>query len=834
MKPIQPIDIDAILPQLTLDQKASLVAGSDFWHSMPIESLGVSAIRFSDGPNGVRGTKFFYGTPSYCVPCGTALGATFDTELLWKIGNLLGREARDKGVHVLLGPTMNIQRSPLGGRGFESFSEDSVLSGELGAAYCLGVKEAGVIPTPKHFVCNDQEHQRIAVNSIVTQRALREIYLRPFQIALAKARPAALMTAYNKVNGIHAAEDPHLLLNILRGEWGWEGLIVSDWFGTYSVSAAIRAGLDLEMPGPPRFRGAALSHAISSGKVDESTLDQRVRAMLHLINEAARSGIPTGGSEVHHDRPADQELLRTAAADSIVLLKNDDGILPLRRDRSVAVIGPNANYARYCGGGSASLEASYTVSPLDGIRAQASDVRFSQGSYSHQQLPLLGEQLKTPDGKTGFSFRVYYDPPEATHRELAEELLLTQSEGFLMDYADSRFRTCDFYIDMEGYFTPEEDGIYDFGVSVCGTGRLFIDGALIVDNATKQTGGTSFFGSGTREERGSMSMVAGRRYRLDFLFGSSFTSNFERRGAVAFGPGGFRFGGCKRLDPHKAIDDAISVAQAADQVVVVVGLNGEWECEGYDRDSMEMPPYSDLLVKSILQVRKDAVIIVQSGTPVTLPWVSQASALLQAWYGGNEVGNGIADVLFGSVNPSGKLPLSYPINIWDTPAYLNFGSESGRVLYGEDVYVGYRYYEKTRTPVLFPFGYGLSYTTFNQTNLVVSTTQETITVSLTIQNTGSRAGAEVVCIYIVPTAGTEIKRPMRELRGVGKRFLEPGASTNVVIEMPLLSATSYWHESRNAWLSEKGEYKVLVVTGTNSAEQNATFLVDETKQWRGL
>lgn len=762
------------------------------------------------------------------------MGATFDKSLLRDVGRLLGKDARDKGVHVLLGPTMNIHRSPLGGRGFESFSEDSVLSGELGASYCLGVNEAGVIPSPKHFVCNDQEDKRIAVNAIVTQRALREIYLLPFQIVLAKARPAAIMTSYNKVNGVHAAEDKYLLQDILRGEWAWKGLVVSDWFGTYSVSAAILAGQDLEMPGPSRWRGAPLAHAVSSNIVPEHVLDQRVRTVLEAINLAAQSGIPENAEEKHFDRPEDRALLRRAAADSVVLLKNDHNILPLRKDRSIAVIGSNANFARYCGGGSASLDATYAVTPLDGIRGKAKDVRFSQGAYSHKDLPLLGKHLQSADGRPGFTFRVYYEPPEAEQRELAEELHLTQSEGFLMDYADSRFRTYDFYIDMEGYLTPEDDGIYDFGVSVCGTGKLYIDQRLVVDNATKQTAGASFFGSGTREERGSMNMKAGQRYKVEFHFGSSFTSNFERRGAVAFGPGGFRFGGCKRLTPKQAISDAVAVASSSDQAVVIVGLSGEWESEGYDRPTMDLPPYNNELVEEVLKVCPNAVVVVQSGAPVTMPWVHKAHALLQAWYGGNEVGNGIADIIFGDVNPSGKLPLSFPAHLSSNPSYLNFRCEGGRVLYGEDVYVGYRYYEMTNTPVLFPFGHGLSYTTFSQSDLSVITREEGIEISLCIKNTGGIAGAEVVRVYVAPPTATKIWRPKRELKGFEKVFLQAGEEQRVYVRIPKNLATSYWDESRESWISERGEYSVSVIAGTTASVQESTFSVEKSKYWLGI
>ncbi|CAK7210469.1 hypothetical protein SBRCBS47491_000794 [Sporothrix bragantina] len=851
MKPTE-IDIEAVLAQLSLDEKVALLAGIDGWHTKAIPRLGVPSVRMSDGPNGVRGTRFFNGVPAACLPCETALGATFDEDLIRELGQLLGQECKAKGAHVLLGPTINIQRGPLGGRGFESFSEDPVLSGTLAASYCEGVQAENIIPTPKHLVCNDQEHERVAVNSIVTDRALREIYLLPFQIALGRARPGALMTSYNKVNGTHASEDPRLLRDIVRNEWKYEGMIVSDWFGTYSVSEALNAGLDLEMPGMSHFRGPCLIHAITSNKVKEHTVDERVRSVLRMVQLAARSQIPENAPEVQRNLPATSALLRRAASESVVLLKNENNILPLSPTKKTLVIGPNANIAAYCGGGSAALPAYYTTTPLQGIRNKTASpdlVTFTQGAYGHKELPLLGEQLRVPeDGRVGYTFRVYTESKEQNPARVAVDTLhMTSSSAFLMDYMHPQVKGDVYYITMDGTFTPTETGDFEFGLTVAGTGLLYVDGQLVVDNKTNQRQGTSFFGIGTPEERGAIHLKAGQTYAVHVDYGTAPTSSLKVKNVVSFGPGGVRVGGARRIEPAQAVEEAVRLAAdtaSFDQVVVCVGLNSDWESEGFDRLHMDLPAGSDALVHRVLAARPDAVVVVQSGTPVTMPWAPQTKALVQAWYGGNEAGNGIADVLFGDVNPAAKLPLSFPVTLAQNPSYLNYRSEGGRVLYGEDVYVGYRYYDAVGVQPLFRFGHGLSYTSFAASALTVTVVDTpviksaSLSLSLTVANTGDRAGAEVLQVYVSPPPTTVIRRPVRELKAFHKvSLLQPGESRAVTLPpISLALATSYWDENRDAWLSEAGAYTVHVV-GTGAGNSNTvsqTFVVHASRWWTGL
>lgn len=404
------------------------------------------------------------------------------------------------------------------------------------------------------------------------------------------------------------------------------------------------------MPGPSRFRGPALMHALTSNKVSEKTLDDRVRKVLEAVKLASKAGIPEYAPESKLNRPEDRALLRRAATESIVMLKNDDSILPLNSGKKTLVIGPNSDVSTYCGGGSASLLAYYTVTPRQGIASKC-EVEFTQGVYGHKELPLFGDHLKTDSGEQGYTFSVFTEPPTCEFRQPVDVLHMTNSSAFLMDYSHPKVSGDTYYATIEGIFEPLESGVYEFGLTVAGTGLLYIDGELVIDNKTEQRAGTSFFGIGTLEERGSRYLEAGKQHRLFIEYSTAPTSNLKHHGVVSFGPGGVRLGGCKRLDADLAIKEAVELAGQAEQVVVCVGLSGDWESEGFDRPHMGLPARTDDLVKAVLEVQPNAVIVVQSGTPVTMPWAPQAKALLQAWYGGNEGGNGIADVLFGDVNP---------------------------------------------------------------------------------------------------------------------------------------------------------------------------------------
>ena len=613
-------------------------------------------------------------------------------------------------------------------------------------------------------------------------------------------------------------------------------ILTESRFGTYSTSEAINAGLDLEMPGSTRWRGEILKHAVQTHKVSTYVLDDRVRALLKTIKLAAKSGIPEDAPEDKLDRPEDCAFLREVAAESIVLLKNDFEELPFDRKKPVAVIGPNAKVATFSGGGSASLLPYYAVTPYEGIKAQCQDVRFSQGAYSHKELPLIGQSLRNSEGEVGFDFKAYDKPVNTPDRKLIDQLHLTSSYMHLTDHVIKDYDSDLYYVDITGTFTPEEDGEYDFGLTVQGTGRLFINDKLLVENVHNQTPGTSFFSGGTIEEISSIKLTAGTSYNLTVEYGTAPTAKESERASVSAGAGGLRIGCCKRIDPEEAIKDAVKLAIEVDQVVIFAGLNADWESESFDRPNMDLPPGIDELINRVLEANVKATVVLQCGTPVTMPWAAKAHTIVQAWYGGNETGNAIADIVFGKVNPSGKLPLSFPVHVKDNPAFLNYRSEGGRVLYGEDVYVGYRYYEKVKCDPLWPFGYGLSYSEFHLHDLRLSTSDKSITVRVTVENKGSRGGAEVVQAYIHACAPS-INRPYKELKGFKKVFVdsEGKGKTEVEIEMNKKFATSFWDEERSMWISEKGEYEVLVANHSQSEKfLEASFEIGETEWWSGL
>jgi beta-glucosidase len=630
-------------------------------------------------------------------------------------------------------------------------------------------------------------------------------------------------------------ERPHYV-GLVSFAWDFDGslMLTTRRFGTYSTSEAIEAGLDLEMPGPTRWRGAALTHAVSSNKVKISELDARVREVLKLIKTAGKSGVPENAPEKELDRPEDRELLREVAANAAVLLKNDDSILPFEKNKTIAVVGPNSKIATYCGGGSASLNAYRAVTPFDGISAQAQGgVEFAQGAYGHKMLPQLGKDLVSADGKKGFTVRTFNDPPRVSDRKPLEERHLSDANIFFVDYAHANLNTI-WYAEADGILTPTESGLYDFGLAVTGTAQLFLDGKLLIDNSKNQRSGSSFLGTGTVEEKGSKELKAGQSYHINVQWGCAKTSTLHRAGTVDFGHGGLRFSGCKRIEIQTSIKEAAELAARVDQVVIFAGLSGEWESEGADRDNMDLPPNTDDLISHVLDANPDTVVVIQSGTPVAMPWLHKAKVVVQAWYGGNETGHGIADVIYGEVNPAGKLPLTFPKRVKDNPTYLNYRSEGGRVLYGEDVYVGYRYYEQLETEPSFAFGHGLSYTTFALSKLSLQQKKgDELAIHCRLENTGDRAGAEVVQVYIAPVS-PPIKRPIKELKGFTKKLLKPGEGVAVTIDMDIVRATSFWDEKESRWCSAAGEYKILVGTSSVGDFLETSIRIQKTSYWNGL
>ncbi|KAI8811677.1 beta-glucosidase precursor [Cladochytrium replicatum] len=843
---IEAADVERLVDQLTQDEKISLLAGYDFWHTFPVPRLGISSLRFSDGPNGLRGTKRFNAVPSACIPCATALAATFDVALIERVGAFLAKEAKCKGAHVLLAPTVNMQRSPLGGRGFESFSEDPHLSGHIAAAYIRGLQANGIGATIKHFACNDMEHERQKMDSLVPTRALREIYLMPFQIAQRHAKPWAYMTSYGSLNGVHCNESKELLQTILREEWGFDGLVMSDWYGTYSVSDSITAGCDLEMPGPALWRSAALvKGALASGKITKKDLNERAKNILALVARASASGIPERAPEVKANDPEDREFNRLVASSSIVLLKNDKNILPLSKNglKKIAVIGPNGIIPSVSGGGSASLLPYYAVSALDGIKAavgESVEVVGLMGVHAHKLLPVItSKDLRTKAGNPGFEIAFFNNEPLPESLAPGATVEVLDTNNRFHNGVPSTITETMFWARGTACYIPRTTGRYQFGLASAGRSRLFVDGKLLIDNWTDLVAGDTFMGCGTVEAIGEVDLEAGKAHDIQVIFVNDMDAVPRRDGVSPLPTGGFRLGAVEKIDdPDRSIDAAVSLAKDSDAVVLVVGLNGDWESEGWDRKDMDLPGLSNKLVSKVLSARPDSVLILQSGTPVSVqPFISLASTIVHSWFPGQEGGNAIADVLFGKVNPSGRLSVTFPKSIKHSPAYLNWGSENGKVLYGEGLFMGYRYFDEMELEPEFAFGFGLSYTTFEYSDLRISgtlTKDADLTVSVVVKNTGTRPGHEVVQLYVSDIAAS-LRRPFKELKAFAKPFLQPGESQEVVFSLDKY-AVSFYDDKEAGWKVEAGEFKLIVASSSRTSDVRCetSFTLNDSYLWQGL
>ncbi|GAA5877443.1 hypothetical protein JCM16303_003334 [Sporobolomyces ruberrimus] len=842
------IDIEEALKKLSISSKIALLGGKDFWSFEDVLQgpVKVPAVRTSDGPNGIRGRNFFNGVPASCFPCGTGLAASFDVDQMNRVGGALADEARAKSAHVVLGPTVNIQRSPLGGRGFESYSEDPLLSGLISAAYINGLQDKGVAACIKHFVCNDQEFERFSMDSVVSLRALREIYLEPFRLAVKHAQPKSFMTGYNRMNGIHCSEDKELLEGIVRGEWNWDGLIMSDWTGVYSVDESIKAGLDVEMPGPPVMRSNQINRAMAGEKLFVEDLDKCVRRVLELANYAIDSGIPFYAGEDKVDSPELRALLREAASNAVVLLKNDDSLLPLSKTsaKSIAVIGSNAKVAFPSGGGSASLASTYTISPLDAISAQAREagasVEFSMGAAVFRYVPLLDPYLRSAKVEcfnglpadewfTSSSFQ----PPKADFSADTKTSLCFMIDGIPW-HKLSKDVHCRYIAD----FVPDVSGKWTFGLGSIGQSSLFVNGERIVENVESFKSGELFFNMGSEERRGEFEVEAGKTYKIEIR--QYFDPTTAGAAPFAF-KASWRLGAFPSIVSEKARQEAAELAKKSDVAILVIGTNPDWESEGFDRKDMKLPGETDELVKAVLAANPKTVVVNQSGTPVDMSaWIKDAPTVLQAFFGGNELGNGIADVIFGKKNPAGRLPLSFPARIEDTPSYHSFGNTGetpGKIVYGEGIYVGYRHFDRSSTPPLFAFGHGLSYSSFSFSSLKLSSVSSDgkFDVSFSIKNTSSTDGSEVAQIYVSAPIENRITSPIKELKAFEKVTLKAGESKQVSIKLEK-EAFSYWNERFNSWVCPAGKYKVLVSTSSakDAVQLEGEVVLEKEFRWSGL
>jgi len=802
----QPTDVDheaeiaGRLAQLTLDQKVRLMTGADIWALHSIPEIGLRRLVTSDGPAGVRGETWDERSPSANVPSPTALAASWDPVRVERMGRLLASEARRKGVDVLLAPTVNLHRTPYGGRHFECFSEDPELTAMIGTAYVRGLQAEGVAATVKHFVANDSETDRFFVDALVDERVLRELYLAPFE-RIVGAGAWAVMAAYNKVNGTTMTENL-LQRDVLKREWGFDGVIMSDWYATRSVAAAGEELLDLAMPGPLSPWTEGLLDAVRSGELSESMIDGHV---LRLLRLAARVGALEGLDPATPParRWNEEELkteLRATSAAGMVLIKND-GALPLesRSLTKVAVIGPNAATGRTLGGGSATVFPSYVVSPFDGLRIAFGDqvkIGHAVGVRSSERTEIaLKDQLHLPDGSGPGIEVIFFD---ADDHELGRQQRQAGSmmwwgpvqEGLTAGEID--------HLQLTTRLRVPESGRYLVGASGLGEFRLVIDGEVLFDQTITLPPDADMV-EGIMKPPQQLAVVAlegGRDVPVELTYRAGGDTTLG--GAdVAMLTVQLNVGPV--LDEQAEFERAVALAAESDVAVVVVGTNAEVESEGFDRTSLALPGRQDELVRAVAGANPRTIVVVNSGAPVLLPWADDVAAVLASWFPGQEFGNALADVLIGAVEPGGRLPVTWPASAEGLPSVQPV---NGALPYDEGLLIGYRWYLATNRQPAFPFGHGMGYTTWAYQDLAVAGD----TVTVTVRNTGDRAGREVVQVY-ASRPDSAVERAPRWL--VGCAAVEAAAGEVVSASIDVGDHNfRHWDSSAHTWITESGTYQL--------------------------
>lgn len=871
-----PLVVDQLVDELTVAEAALVVAGFGMWHNHRITRLGIGAIKVTDGPVGARGAgEIGSGTPSLVLPCPTSMAATWDPQLLHRAGAALAEEVRDRSASVLLAPTVNLHRTPLAGRNFECFGEDPHLTARMAVGYITGVQSAGVSACVKHFVANDQEHERHTISSEVSERALRELYLVPFEAAVTEAGVWMVMSAYNRLNGTYCCEHPWLLTDVLRGEWGFDGAVISDWLGTHSTAAAALAGLDWEMPGPVQHYGARLAQAVDAGDVPADVVLSMAR---NVLGVAGRTGmldnvtpgvVPAEAPERSVDRPQARALARELSAAGIVLLANavptggDGPVLPLDpAPGTMAVIGPNADGAWIQGGGSAQLKAHHVVTPLDGLRARfapaGTNVVFEPGCLSVRSMPLLdGRSLvalpaDTPgiaEASTGpdDSFCVlaeYFDNPDYAGDPVSVVPMraATGMWAGVMPPGISATYWARWHATME---VPVHATVR-FGITSAGPSRLVVDGEVVCDLTGQRQPGESFFGLGSAEVTGDVAppqpageAATGTRLLAVTYELSNTGSEFLSAGQV----------GAAVVPADNALAQAVAAAGAADVAVVVVGLNHDTETEGRDRTTLALPPEQDELVAAVAAANPRTVVVVNAGAPVHMPWRNDVAAVVHLWYPGQEGGHALADVLSGDVNPSGRLPTTFPADIVENPSHGNYPGADGRVHYAEDLLIGYRWYDDQGIEPEWCFGHGLSYTSFvhgqpgmepvggpvgGPVDGIVAGpvaaherpgSDPVVLCTVDVTNAGGRDGHEVVQCYVEPPAGTQ-GRPGRELRAFARVAVAAGATERVTLGLNR-RAFAGWDDDAASWVIPAGEHRVHVGASSRHITGSATVVVND-------
>jgi len=806
--------VEAILSKMTLEEKIDYIGGYRAFYIRAIPRLGVPELKMADGPVGVRN----YG-PSTTYPAGIAMAASWDTALVQQIGASIGRDARARGVHFMLAPGMNIYRAPMNGRNFEYFGEDPFLASRTAVADIEGIQSQGVIATAKHFAANNQEWDRHRISSDVDERTLREIYLPAFEASVKEAHVGAIMDSYNFVNGLHSTQNPHLNIDIARKDWGFTGIIMSDWDATYDGVAAANGGLDLEMPAGTFMNRETLIPAIKEGKVSEATIDDKVRHILYTAirfdffdHEQTEANIPK-------DSPESRKVALDAAEGSMVLLKNHAGILPLDKSKlkTIAVIGPTADPAVTGGGGSSKVRPFEAGSFLKGIRdyvGNSAKIIYASATET-PQFGATPFQTEEKGGEPGLKAEYF------NNMTLEGAPVLTRVDKHInFDFGEVGYAEGaphhNFSARWTGYYVPEESGEYQFQVSGDDGYRLFVNDEKLIEVWHDQ---------GDTLTTKSMNLQAGRPYRIKLEY-------YQHGGGASIGLG-IATGG------NRALEEAKEAAAKADVVILCAGFDSRNEGEGSDR-TYELPGDQEEMIRQITAANKNTILVLTAGGSVkTEGWIDSVPAMIHTWYPGQEGGTALAKILFGEVDPSGKLPISWERRLEDSATYDSYyapdlpkgrggdqrdmtGAIRGHVQYKEGIFLGYRHFDEAGIKPLFPFGYGLSYTTFKYSNLKVAPAMAKadgpVTVSFDITNTGKREGAEVAQVY-VSEKHAKVERPVKELKGFRKVSLKPGETKNVRLTLNRRSF-AYYDVNGKKWAVDPGEFGIVV--GSSSAAPELT------------
>ena len=818
---------------LPVEAKVRLLTGADSWRTYGDDILGLRPIVMSDGPAGVRGVTKDDRNPSASLPCPSALGATWDSELVRELAAALGAEARGKGIDVVLAPTINVMRTPLGGRGFECFSEDPVLSARIAAGYVSGLQSAGVGAAVKHYVGNDSETERWTYDARIAEAVLRELYLVPFEACVREAGALMVMAAYNSVNGALMTEHQGLLREVLKGEWGFTGVVVSDWSAARSTVPTAQAGLDLAMPGPRGPWGAALVEAVRSGAVAEELIDDKVLRLLRLARQVGALDSPgldgrdwdgtgldgTGlagpgpdgtiipsGPDRAGPAPLQPALLRRAAAASLVLLRNEDQALPLDPAAlaSVAVLGPNAVHPVIQGGGSAAVIPGGLSTPADALRealAGQAEVTVAAGCQTWEMVPEpAARTLRDPfSGDPGV--RVEYRDGGGSllgseHRH-STVFAWWGDDGLPPGIGWGESGT----VTVLTTFRAETTGPHTIGAAGVGRLVLAVDDAMIAEEETPVPADPVETMTRPGQIMGTVWLTAGQEaaVRLDF-----------RPSADAEGPLAVRLGIVASPDEDAALDEAVRAAAAADVAVVVAGSAETTESEGFDRESLRLPGRQDELIERVSAANPRTVVVVNAGMPVLMPWADRVAAVLYAWLPGQAMGDAVADVLLGRAEPGGRLPVTMPAREADCPV-LRAVPRDGRLGYDEGLLIGYRGYDAAGTTPLFPFGHGLGYTSWSYESLAAGSPAlaagDDLTIGVTVRNTGARPGREVVQAYVAGPAADG--RPVRVLGAFGPAAAAPGETAQVTLTVPARVFARY-DEQAARWVWPCGEFTIAV------------------------